>query len=66
MRVLQGRVVPANPGDLVTFEMLAGKHWRRVGSVRLGKGGRYAVGVGRPGVYRAVYRGLDGPAITIG
>jgi stage II sporulation protein D len=63
--VLRGRVVPAGAGDSVSFEMQAGKHWRRVGSARLGKGGTYAVGVGRPGVYRTVYRGLDGPAVTV-
>ena len=63
--VLRGRVVPAGRGDSVTIEMRAGKHWRRVGSVRLGKGGSYAVGVGRPGVYRTVYRGLDGPSVVV-
>jgi stage II sporulation protein D len=64
--VLQGRVVPARAGDSVTVEMRAGKRWRRVGSVRLGKRGAFAIGVGRPGVYRTVYRGLDGPSVTIG
>jgi stage II sporulation protein D len=63
--VLQGRVVPAGPGDTVTFEMRAGKGWRRVGSVRLGKRGAFAVDVGRPGVYRTVYRGLDGPSVVV-
>jgi SpoIID/LytB domain protein len=63
--VLRGRVVPAGAGDSVTFEIRAGKHWRRVGSVRLGKSGTYAVGVGRPGVYRTVYRGLDGPSVVV-
>jgi stage II sporulation protein D len=63
--ILRGRVIPASRGDSVTVEMLAGKHWRRVGSLRLGKGGAYAVGVGRPGVYRTVYRGLDGPSVVV-
>jgi stage II sporulation protein D len=63
--VLRGRVVPAGQGDSVTIEQRAGKRWQRVGVVRLGKGGAYAVGVGRPGVYRAVYRGLDGPSVVV-
>ncbi len=64
-QVLHGRVVPAGPGDSVTFEMRTGKRWHRVGSARLGKGGSYAVGVGQPGVYRTVYRGLDGPSVVV-
>jgi stage II sporulation protein D len=63
--VLRGRVVPAGRGDEVTFEMRAGKGWRRLGSARLGKRGAYSVRVGRPGVYRTVYGGLDGPAVTV-
>jgi stage II sporulation protein D len=63
--ILRGRVVPAGRGDSVSVEMLAGTHWRRVGKVRLGKGGAYAVGVGRRGVYRTVYRGLDGPSVVV-
>jgi stage II sporulation protein D len=63
--VLRGRVVPARAGASVTFEMRAGKRWQRVGTARLGKGGSYAVGVGRPGVYRTVYRGLDGPSVVV-
>jgi SpoIID/LytB domain protein len=62
--VLRGRVVPARVGNRVTFEMRTGKGWRRAGSVRLGKDGAYAVGV-RPGVYRTVYRGLDGPSVIV-
>jgi stage II sporulation protein D len=63
--VLHGRVVPAGKGDKVTIEMHAGKGWRRVGRVRLGKGGAYAAGVARPGVYRTVYSGLAGPAVIV-
>jgi stage II sporulation protein D len=63
--VLRGRVVPARAGASVTFEMRAGKRWQRVRTSRLGKGGSYAVGVGRPGVYRTVYRGLDGPSVVV-
>ncbi|HSC02124.1 MAG TPA: SpoIID/LytB domain-containing protein [Solirubrobacteraceae bacterium] len=62
--VLHGRVVPGRAGDSVTFEIRAGKHWRRVGTARLGKDGSYAVGV-EPGVYRTVYRGLEGPSVVV-
>ena len=63
--VLRGRVVPARAGDSIAFETLAGKHWRRVRTARLGTGGTYVLGVGRPGVYRTVYRGLDGPPVVV-
>ncbi len=62
--VLHGSVVPAHAGEKVTLEVRAGKGWRRVGRVRLGKGGAFAVGA-RPGVYRTVYRGLDGPSVVV-
>jgi stage II sporulation protein D len=65
MRVLRGAIVPAGKGATVTIEARAGKRWERVGSARLGKGGAYAVRVGRPGVYRTVYRGLDGPSVVV-
>ncbi len=63
--VLRGHVVPAGPGATVSIETRAGKGWRRVGSVRLGQGGGFTVGVGLPGVYRTVYRGLDGPSVVV-
>lgn len=63
--VLRGSVVPAGRGDKVTFEVRARKGWTRVGSVRLGKGGSYAVRLSQPGVYRTVYRGLEGPSVIV-
>jgi len=59
--VLRGSVVPARKDDLVTIQTRAGNGWRRISRVRLGRGGAYAVPVPGPGVYRTVYRGLDGP-----
>jgi stage II sporulation protein D len=65
VRVLRGVVVPAGKGGTVMIEARAGKRWARVATARLGKGGAYAVTVGAPGVYRAVYRGLDGPSVVL-
>jgi stage II sporulation protein D len=63
--VLRGSVVPARKGDSVTIQARAGNSWRRVSRVRLGRGGAYAVRVPSPGVYRTVYRGLDGPSVVV-
>ena len=63
--VLRGSVVPARKGDLVTIQARAGNGWRRIGGVRLGRGGAYTVRVPRAGVYRTVYRGLDGPSVDV-
>ncbi|MBV9803224.1 MAG: SpoIID/LytB domain-containing protein [Solirubrobacterales bacterium] len=63
--LLRGSVVPAGRGDNVTFEIRAGKGWQRVAGVRLGKGGTYTVALPKPGVYRTVFRGLDGPSVVV-
>jgi len=65
--VLAGRVQPARKGARVTIQVRrAGGGWRKAESVRLGKGGRFALTVPRPGVYRTVYQGLDGPSVNVG
>ncbi len=63
--VLRGSIVPAGKGEEVTIETLAGKTWHKLGKARLGKAGTYTVGLPRPGTYRAVYRGLDGPSVVV-
>jgi stage II sporulation protein D len=63
--VLRGRVVPARSGDSITIQARAGKEWRPISRVRLGRGGAYSTQVPRPGVYRTVYRGLDGPSVVV-
>ncbi len=62
---LRGSVVPAGKGDRVTIEVRAGTGWRKSATARLRRGGAYAVRVPRPGVYRTVYRGLDGPSVVV-
>jgi stage II sporulation protein D len=63
--LLRGGVVPAGRGDTATIEVQTGKGWHRVRTVRLGRGGAYAVVVPHPGNYRTVYRGLDGPSVVV-
>jgi stage II sporulation protein D len=63
--VLQGSVVPAGKGDTVTVEARVGRGWQRVAGVRLGRGGTYTVRVPQAGMYRTVYRGLDGPSVVV-
>ena len=63
--VLRGSVVPAGKGDEMTIEVRAGKSWRKVDSARLARGGAYTVARAPPGVYRTVYRGLDGPSVVV-
>lgn len=63
---LIGSIQPAGKGDRIAIERRSGRGWRRLGTVRLGKGGRFAVRTPQAGVYRTVYHGLDGPAVNVG
>jgi stage II sporulation protein D len=64
--VFAGSVRPAAPGAHVTIEVRRPRGaWHRTASVRLGKGGRFALTVPGPGVYRSVYQGLDGPSVNV-
>jgi stage II sporulation protein D len=64
--VLAGSVRPGAQGNRVTIQVRGpGGGWRKTETVRLGKGGRFAVTVPRPGVYRTVYQGLDGPSVAV-
>ena len=62
---LRGRIVPARAGDSLSIEHQLGTSWRKLGVVALGPGGAFAVEVPQAGVYRAVYRGLDGPSVLV-
>ena len=64
--VLTGSILPAAQGDTVTVEIRAGRAWRKLGTVSLGKGGAFALRTPQAGVYRTVYRGLAGPAVKVG
>jgi stage II sporulation protein D len=64
-QTLHGTILPAPKGARVTIEMRAGKHWREAGVVRIGSGGAYAALVTHAGIYRVVYRGLDGPPVVV-
>jgi stage II sporulation protein D len=64
--VLTGTIVPARAGATAVIELRAASGWRKLGRVRVGKGGAFAVRTPRAGTYRAVYRGLDGPTVNVG
>jgi len=64
--MLTGTVLATGRGGSVTIELRAGNRWRKLGRVRLGKDGHFAARTPVPGVYRTVYRGLDGPSVNVG
>lgn len=63
--VVTGSVIPAPKNAVATVEVQMGNRWLKVAAVGLGNAGRFSLRVPRPGVYRIVYRGLDGPAIAV-
>jgi stage II sporulation protein D len=63
---LHGRVLPAAPGASVSVQRRVNGHWREVlRHVRLRSGGSYSAALAGAGLYRVVYRGLDGPAVVV-
>ena len=65
-RSIGGSVSPAASGATIEIQQLAAGQWRTVTAARLGGGGRYSARLAFPGRYRVVYRGLDGPAVSVG
>jgi stage II sporulation protein D len=63
---LSGSVLPAKAGATVTVQRREAGRWVRIGTARVGKGGRYHAGVSATGAYRVRYRGDAGPAVRIG
>jgi stage II sporulation protein D len=64
--VFAGRVQPGAQGGHATIEVRrAHGGWRKTATIRLGKGGAFAVKVAGPGEYRTVYHGLDGPSVPV-
>jgi stage II sporulation protein D len=63
---LRGAVSPARGGRL-SVQRLYGGGWQTViTGVPVGRRGRYGVRLHWAGRYRVVYRGLDGPAVSVG
>lgn len=63
---LHGAISPAARGAVVEIQRLAGGEWRAVTQARTGARGRYSARLAFAGRYRVVYRGLDGPAVSVG
>jgi stage II sporulation protein D len=64
-QTIHGTILPARKGARVLVEIRAGEHWRKTSVVRLGPGGAYATRVTGAGIYRVIYRGLDGPSVVV-
>jgi stage II sporulation protein D len=67
---LHGTVSPASDGTVsprqIEVQARDGRAgWRTVAVTRLGPGGRYGAVLPSAGVYRVVYGGLAGPAVTV-
>jgi stage II sporulation protein D len=65
-RGLHGTLFPARRGALARIQVRGKRGWRTVRRIRLGAGGAYSVPLSRPAAYRVVYRGVPGPAVTVG
>jgi hypothetical protein len=62
---LQGSVFPAAPGAAFQLQQRAAHGWRSISKAKLGRGGSFRLKLPARGTYRIVYRGLNGPAVTI-
>jgi stage II sporulation protein D len=62
---LAGHVIPARRGAHVKVERLTGGRWVVVDSARVGRSGRYSVGVPATGLYRVRHRGEAGPGVHV-
>ncbi len=65
-RGLHGKIFPASKGASITIQRSTARGWRTAGHTHLAAGGRYSVRLRAVGRYRIVYRGVPGPAITVG
>jgi stage II sporulation protein D len=63
---LAGTVLPARRGAALAIERRVAGAWRRVGTARVRRGGRYRASVFEPGVYRVRVSGVAGPAVRVG
>jgi stage II sporulation protein D len=62
---LAGTVFPGRPHAPILVQEYRAGAWTGVTHARLGAGGAYSVRPRGHGVYRIVYYGLDGPAVTL-
>jgi hypothetical protein len=62
---LEGSTFPAVAGQTVLAERLVTGGWRRAGLGRLSGEGSYEIPVLDRGLYRVVYQGIDGPAVSV-
>jgi len=62
---LQGTTFPAVAGQVVLAQRLITGGWSRAGVSRLTVEGAYDIPVAAPGLYRVVYHGVDGPAVSV-
>ena len=62
---LQGTTFPAVTGQTILAERLITGAWRRAGLGRLTAEGSYDIPVADRGLYRVVYQGVDGPAVSV-
>ncbi len=62
---VQGSVFPAARGAAITLQVKGGRGWRTLSKHKLGAGGGFRLKVPGRGTYRIVYRGLNGPAVSV-
>jgi hypothetical protein len=62
---LHGSVFPYHAGETVTVQELGLGGWRSVATAAVGSGGAYQLQLPAIGIYRVVYRGVDGPAVGV-
>jgi stage II sporulation protein D len=62
---IHGTVFPAGKRGTLTVQVRIGGGWHGIGTSRIGVGGAYSATLPGKGTYRVVYRGLDGPAVTL-
>jgi stage II sporulation protein D len=61
---LEGTAFPAGSGSVVA-QRLERVGWRDAGRAEVTRAGSYAIEVAHPGLYRVVYRGIDGPSVGV-
>jgi stage II sporulation protein D len=63
---IHGAVFPAQRGSGAAIQVRTRGGWRTVNRIRLGVRGAYVAPLPKAGSYRVLYRGLGGPAVTVG